>query len=65
MLKNIVAPVQTWLLSQNRCVGCGMPLSQGSKREQEMVTIITCKCKRMYVFDKTKKTYRRALLTEV
>ena len=63
MLKNIIAPVQAWLLSQKRCVGCGMPLSQADKGKKAHAVV--CKCKRVYVYDKTKRTYRRALLSEI
>ena len=31
MFKNIISPVQAWLLSIGKCVGCGMPLSKGKK----------------------------------
>jgi len=34
MFKNIIAPVQAWLLSRGQCVGCGKPLDKG-KREKE------------------------------
>ncbi len=65
MLKNVIAPVQAWLLSQNRCVGCGTPLVQGTKVQKKDHNIVTCKCKRVYIYDTAKKRYRRALLTEV
>lgn len=66
MLKNIIAPVQAWLLSQRRCVGCGTPLSQGQTGKNALKqTTITCKCKRVYLYDAAKKIYRRALLSEV
>lgn len=58
MFKNIVSPVQAWLLSQGRCVGCGMPLKKDEK-------LITCKCGRSYIRDLHTGKYRRALLTEV
>lgn len=64
MLKNIIAPVQAWLISQKRCAGCGMPLAQGIKGKKGRLSTLTCRCKRVYVFDDTKKTYRRALLNE-
>jgi hypothetical protein len=65
MLKNIVAPVQAWLLSQNRCVGCGVPLSQGIKTKSKNKELITCKCRRVYIFNSVGKKYRRALVTEL
>ncbi len=66
MLKNIIAPVQAWLLAQKRCVGCGIPLSQGVKNKNKKGhTTVLCKCKRIYIEDPQRKTYRRALLSEV
>lgn len=61
----MISPVQAWLLSQKRCVGCGTPLDKGTKNISQGQTTITCKCSRVYIYDATKKTYRRALLTEV
>lgn len=58
-------PVQSWLLSQKRCVGCGMSIEKGEKREGKKGAITLCKCKRIYIYNKTEDTYRRALLTEV
>lgn len=65
MIKNLIAPIQAWLLSQRRCVGCGTPLSKGTiKKVRDNVTV-TCKCGRIFIFDETKKTYRRALFDEI
>jgi len=65
MFKNIIAPVQAWLLSRGQCVGCGMPLAKGkrtpAKSGQEKVT---CKCGRIFIYDINKTTYRRALFEE-
>lgn len=67
MFKNIIAPIQAWLLSRNQCVGCGTPLSKGKRTptktgSQEKVT---CKCGRIFIFDKNTQKYRRALFEEV
>lgn len=65
MFKNVIAPIQAWLMSQGKCVGCGMPLEKGSKKKHKYGEIVTCKCGRIYIYnDKTKK-YRRALLNEI
>lgn len=66
MIRHAIAPIQAWLLSQNRCVGCGMPLSQGKHTKGKGgVETVTCKCKRIYMFDSKTAKYRRALLEEV
>ncbi|OGM77264.1 hypothetical protein A2210_01050 [Candidatus Woesebacteria bacterium RIFOXYA1_FULL_40_18] len=61
MFKNVIAPIQAWLLSQARCVGCGIPLSQAKVSGEK----VTCKCGRIYIHDSKARKYRRALLEEV
>ncbi|OGD83392.1 hypothetical protein A2572_02930 [Candidatus Collierbacteria bacterium RIFOXYD1_FULL_40_9] len=68
MFKNIIAPVQAWLLSRGTCVGCGTSLSEGKKAASPKVTDkdqVTCKCGRIFIYDSKSNTYRRALLSEV
>lgn len=66
MLKNVIAPIQAWLLFQGRCVGCGTPLSKGKKEKHEKGEKVTCKkCGRIFIYNPKTKKYRRALLTEV
>lgn len=62
MFKNIIAPVQAWLMSQGRCVGCGKSLKNGIKKKIDSVEDeITCKnCGRIFIYNKDKKTYSRA-----
>jgi len=66
MFKNIIAPVQAWLLATGKCVGCGMPLSKGKKEagKKDLEKVI-CKCGRIYMYDSKTKKYRRALFEEV
>ena len=66
MFKNIIAPVQAWLLSRGQCVGCSMPLSKGKKEDHKKgFKKVTCKCGRIFIYDTGKKKYRRALFEEV
>ena len=65
MFKNLIAPIQAWLLSQGRCVGCNFPLSKGIKKEVRGKTTITCRCGRIFIYDQSHKTYRRALFDEI
>ncbi|KKT46109.1 MAG: hypothetical protein UX12_C0017G0004 [Candidatus Collierbacteria bacterium GW2011_GWC1_45_47] len=68
MFKNIIAPVQAWLLSRGSCVGCGTALSNGQHQPSSKVNgseQVTCKCGRIFIYDPGKNTYRRALLSEV
>jgi len=66
MFKNVVAPVQAWLLSQGRCVGCGTSLSEGKKTSHSVGEKITCvKCGRIFIKESSTGKYRRALFEEV
>lgn len=66
MFKNVIAPVQAWLLSRGQCVGCGMPLKQAKKTTlKKDKDKLTCKCGRIFVHDKKTNKYRRALFEEV
>lgn len=66
MFKNLIAPVQAWLLSRGQCVGCGMPLEKGAKKSfSKDHQQVTCKCGRIYIYNTPSKRYRRALIEEV
>ena len=66
MFKNVIAPIQLWLLGKGQCVGCGTQLAKGAKAVINKNTEkVTCKCGRIFIYDKTQKTYRRALFSEV
>lgn len=66
MFKNIIAPVQAWLLAQGRCVGCGTNLKEGTRVKKNIEEDeITCKkCGRIFIFDQKTKFYRRAPLVK-
>ncbi|EKD62600.1 MAG: hypothetical protein ACD_52C00115G0003 [uncultured bacterium] len=66
MFKNVIAPIQAWLLSQGKCVGCSTLLAKGKKEKHPNGEKVTCvKCGRIYIYDSKTKKYRRALLDEV
>lgn len=62
MFKNIISPVQAWLMSQGRCVGCGTMLKNGkkSKKTDEEDEVICKKCGRIFIFNHKDGFYRRA-----
>lgn len=63
LVKQAIHPIQMWLLSQNRCVGCGKELSSRKHKKHAKGEVVTCDCGRMFIKEKGK--YRRALLNEV
>jgi hypothetical protein len=62
MFKNIIAPMQAWLLSQGKCVGCGKKLPNSKAKT---IVRITCDCGRIYMFDPLANKYRRATIDEI
>ena len=65
-IKQLIAPIQAWLLSRGQCVGCGMPLSKAARKQRSDGKLqITCKCKRVYILDPEKNQYRRAVISEI
>jgi predicted nucleic acid-binding Zn-ribbon protein len=65
MIKNLISPIQAWLLSQNRCVGCGTPLSKGKQVKVKGKITVNCQCGRIFIKDIKKNKYRRALFDEI
>ncbi len=69
MFKNMISPVQAWLLSQGRCVGCGLSLTNSKLKTQKSKVkdenLVTCKCGRVYIHETKTGKFRRALLSEV
>ncbi|KKU46884.1 MAG: hypothetical protein UX62_C0004G0014 [Microgenomates group bacterium GW2011_GWA2_46_7] len=66
MLKNVIAPIQAWLLTKGQCVGCGTALSKGERSVKDKTSErVTCKCGRIFIYDKKTKVYHRALFSEV
>ncbi len=66
MFKNIIAPVQAWLLTMGKCVGCGMPLNKAKKiKRKDGTQKVACKCGRIFIYNPKTKKYRRALFEEV
>ncbi len=64
MFKNVIAPIQAWLMSQGKCVGCGTELALGKSKTVKSRELVTCvKCGRIFVRKEGK--YRRALLSEI
>ncbi len=66
MLKNVIAPIQAWLMSQGRCVADGQPLEGVKKDKWKNGTFkVTHSCGRVYIYNPKEKNYRRALLSEI
>jgi hypothetical protein len=66
MFKNVISPIQAWLMSQGRCVADGQPLTNSKRvKRKDGTEKVTHSCGRIYIYDTKTKKYRRALLEEV
>ena len=65
MFKNLISPIQQWLLSQERCVGCGENLEKGTKSQNKNLNLVTCRCGRVFVKNSKTGLYRRAMFDEI
>ncbi len=66
MLKNVIAPIQAWLLSRGQCVGCGTLLTKGKRSKANAgAEKVVCKCGRIFIYEQKTAKYRRALFSEV
>lgn len=64
MLKKLVKPIQSWLIKNHKCVGCGRLLDQQkSQKLKNGSEKVTCQCGRIFIKENGK--YRRALFSEV
>lgn len=66
MFKKIIRPFQNVLLERKLCVGCTSPLTKAKKIGvlSETRTLVECKCKRRYVYEKELAGFKRATLAE-
>jgi RNase P subunit RPR2 len=62
MLKKLIAPLQKILLQRGICPGCTTPLKKSKDRAPKNVSEdkVTCRCGRVYIYNKELDTYRRA-----
>jgi len=67
MLKKLIAPLQQILLQKHICPGCTCNLNKAKLREQitKNNEKVTCKCGRVFLYDKELGTYRRASEDEI
>ncbi|HUV72332.1 MAG TPA: hypothetical protein VMW25_04930 [Clostridia bacterium] len=57
--RQIVAPLQQWLLEQGRCVVCGQGLSKGSREKVSGGVVVGCSCGQQYFYLPKGKIYKR------
>lgn len=66
MFKKIIRPFQDVLLERKLCVGCTYPLTKARKlgNLSDTRTMVECKCKRRYVYEKELAAFKRATFAE-
>jgi len=64
----IKSRVQSELIKRGHCVACCKSLSEADRRpsaQNDHLEIVSCTCRRVYLYDKRLNHYRRALDEEV
>lgn len=60
MFRNIVLPMQAWLLVQKQCTSCGRSLEKSKKRRPKNgIVKVFCRCGQAFIYDKQTKKYQR------
>lgn len=60
--------VQSELIRRGHCVACTKSLKDADRKPypgDENLELVTCSCRRVYVYDKKLNSYRRARLDEI
>jgi len=67
MIKKLISPLQSILLSRKFCPACTRPLDDQKNREirNNGTERVTCDCGRIFIYDKELENYRRAMFNEV
>ena len=67
ILKKLILPIQLQFLKRGLCVGCTMPLSESENRSDrgDKTEKVICKCGRIYIYNISDKSYRRAKFNEI
>ncbi len=67
MLKKLISPLQKVLITKKYCPACTRNLDDCRDRQvrNNGTERITCKCGRIFIYDKEMDQYRRALEEEV
>jgi len=61
ILKQIIGPIQQWLLEEGKCVSCGGSLAPHFKRShvEAGAEVISCPCGQVYLYLPKAKLYKR------
>ena len=63
--QSVITPIQKWLLAQGKCVSCGKDLTEEERVPSNGHFLITCECRRVFVWEPAQELYRRAFLEDV
>lgn len=63
--ESVITSMQQWLLAQGKCVSCGKDLGDVDRIPDNGHFLITCKCRKVFVWEPTTRIYRLAYLEDV
>lgn len=67
LLKKLTAPMQAKILDNHMCPACTRSLDKLKTREPitTETEIVTCECGRKFIYNRSHRKYRRALMNEI
>jgi len=63
--REVIVPIKKWLLSKSKCTCCGKSLAKHRKERVNGNIIVTCECRRVFVWLAEIDSFRRAFLEDV
>jgi hypothetical protein len=61
----VIIPIKKWLLSKSKCTCCGRSLVKYRKERVNGNVLVTCDCRRVFVWLPEVDSFRRAFLEDV
>jgi hypothetical protein len=58
--KNVVQPIQDWLLSRGKCVTCGRDLLLQKRKRLNGHYLVSCACRKHFLYDPKNFSFEKA-----
>ncbi len=61
--RDVIMPIQKWLLSEGRCSSCGEALPGGAKTKGDSHIVVRCSCSRSFEYFPKENYFQKMFLT--